>query len=375
MTSFNDLRDRLNEVSEFDCCITTENLGDSVTSIALALINNIDVHFYGETKVVKNRVQISDQSSLFERLMDSKSKLFFQTSGTTGTPKSVVKDFDHIIRGVRISPELLNSSWGFCYSTRHISGLYIILQAILTNSKLIDLRNLSSKDLGKQIEEARITNISAPATFYKLNFPLETPISSVLKVTNGGEPLDEVVIRNIKKTFPNASIRNVYASTEFGSLLISKSNQFKIPDRLLGKVKIEDETIWVHKSLLSKFKGSNEEWYNTKDKVKMITETSFEIIGRSSEDVKVLGHLVSLRKVEKKIGSLPGISLVKVTALPHNVFGNLLSCEVVLKKPESISKPEIKFFIKNELRDYERPLKLQIVEKINITTSGKIQRY
>ncbi len=51
----------------------------------------------------------------------------------------------------------------------------------------------------------------------------------------GGEKYDEALENRLSEIFPNAKIRNVYASTEAGSIFSAKGDVFHISPRLMGK--------------------------------------------------------------------------------------------------------------------------------------------
>jgi len=255
------------------------------------------------------------------------------------------------------------------------SKIYLmILQAIMSDSALVDLRNLSKGEVEDRIRLFKVSHISAPSTFYRMNFPVKEKIDSMISLSNGGEPLNEDVIRNLSVSFPKAKIRNIYASTEFGSLLVAKGDAFKIPDRLLEFVMIKDNVIYVHGSLVSPSAKLEDGWYITNDRIEWIDDVSFRIVGRVTEDVKVLGHLVSLRTVEAAVNDIPQVKIAKVSSKEHKLFGNLLIAEIVFQENAELTKKEVKSILKTKLKDYEVPSKIKFIEQINLTDSGKLGR-
>ena len=65
--------------------------------------------------------------------------------------------------------------------------------------------------------------------------------------------------------FPNAKLTNIYASTEVGSLFASKGEYFKIPDKFLKYIKIENKELLVHKKITAHTLPNNEKWFRTGD--------------------------------------------------------------------------------------------------------------
>jgi acyl-coenzyme A synthetase/AMP-(fatty) acid ligase len=138
-------------------------------------------------------------------------------------------------------------------------------------------------------------------------------------------------------------------------------------------VKIEDDILFVHKRLVSTSEILNGDWYSTKDSIEWVTDTTFKIKGRISEDIKVMGHLVSLRKIESLINGYDGVKMCKLIPKVHNVFGNLLICQLLLED-QNLDLKQLKQSLKSQLRKYEMPSKFIIVDNIEMTASGKIKR-
>ena len=365
---------KANGINSFDTSIDTEDLEDSIVQLVCGLINDTPLYFFEQEAVSKSQdIKLLDSNHLKKLVLNSKSTFHFKTSGTTGTPKLVIQTLKTLANGLIDKTNLQQLTWGFSYSTRHISGILLMLQALTTNSNLVDLRNLNKKNLTERLNKYKVTNISAPSTFYRLNFPLSEPVLSVKKVTNGGEPLSADTLELINTSLPKAEVRNIYASTEFGSLLVSNSSIFTIPEKLKSLVKIEDDILFVHKRLVSTSEILNGDWYSTKDSIEWVTDTTFKIKGRISEDIKVMGHLVSLRKIESLINGYDGVKMCKLIPKVHNVFGNLLICQLLLED-QNLELKQLKQSLKSQLRNYEMPSKFIIVDNIEMTASGKIKR-
>lgn len=355
-------------------CIVDEDLLGAGTQILACLLASRDVYFYDVDEPVVEVEVPSEPSVVIKRLRSSSSTFHFKTSGTTGIPKLVRQPVQTLLKGVRRSEELDRAVWGYCYSTRHISGVLLLLQAWLTDTPVVDLRSIGKDVLVDCMRTHDVTHISAPATFYRLACPLSSPVHSVVKVSNGGEPLDANFVDRVQVSFPNAEIRNVYASTEFGSLLVAKGHTFRIPDRLKDVVRVEGNTIRVHRDRMASSVVFEGEWYDTADQVEWVDDDRFTIKGRVSEQVKVLGHLISLRKVEAAINDIEGVQISRLQASKHAVFGTLLSAEVVLEDGVSMTKKEIKTSLSQVLRDYEVPARIKLVDAIETTYTGKLAR-
>jgi acyl-coenzyme A synthetase/AMP-(fatty) acid ligase len=370
------LIERIIKIRHFRNIVNSENVFDSYLSYVLSILNSVDVYTYESEQIqlFENKFfQINDSKDIRAVFLVSSSVVYFKTSGTTGVPKEIAHDVNTLFKRVRLNEKQLNQVWGYCYSTMHISGFFLFAQAFLSNSSLVDLRNLSKTDLTDTIKKNKIGRISAPTTFYKLNLPLAYKCDSVLSITNGGEPLDEHSVKRIKVSFPSAEVKNIYAATEFGSILVSNSEFFSIPIALENRIKILDNIICVHRSLVSKSVTFEGEWYKTFDKVEWLNDKQFKIVGRESDFVNVMGHLVSLMKVENVFLGIEGVRACQVITKPHSVFGELIFCNLVLEN-KLISKVQLIEIAQLHLRNYELPSKINLVDKIDTTLSGKIKR-
>ena len=67
----------------------------------------------------------------------------------------------------------------------------------------------------------------------------------------GGERSDAALIVKLRDAFPSSRVRNLYASTEVGTLLISEGEAFAIPAELSDRVIVRGDRLWVHRSLVA----------------------------------------------------------------------------------------------------------------------------
>mgnify|MGYP000985105127 CR=1 FL=1 len=166
------------------------------------------------------------------------------TSGTTGIPKSVTHTFKSLTRAVRISSRHTDDVWGFAYNPTHIAGLQVFYQALLNGNTLINLFPAVRHTVLDLIQSFQITNISATPTFYRLLFPLSGIYPSVKRLTSGGEKFDGALSEKLLDFFPNAKLRNIYASTEAGTMLEGVGDIFVLNDENCYRI-VENE-LYVH---------------------------------------------------------------------------------------------------------------------------------
>lgn len=298
------------------------------------------------------------------------------TSGTTGKPKKVTHSYESITRFVRSGDNYSNNIWGFAYSPTHMAGLQVFFQAILNGNTIVRLFGLSQSDIFKQIEKYDVTNISATPTFYRLLLPATGVYRSVQRLTSGGEKFDSNVTKQLSEAFPNAKVSNIYASTELGTLFASSSNVFTIRSSDSHLIRIINNELYVHRSMMGKSDiTSGEQWYNTGDLVEIVTPEplSFKIISRSSSMINVGGYKVNPIEVEDTIREYNGVSEVRVFAKNNPLLGNIIIAEVCLNNSE-ITELEIRKFLQGKLQEYKIPRVIKFVNEISVTRTGKIDR-
>ncbi len=320
---------------------------------------------------------INNKAELIEKIKKStvKWKIQLFTSGTTGLPKKAIHSFASITRLVKYTDKSHEIVWGFAYNPTHMAGLQVFFQALLNGNTIIRLFGLSPKEIFSNIEEFGITHISATPTFFRMLLPCNCYFPKVKKITTGGEKFNSVVSKDLKNIFFNASITNIYASTEAGSILVSNNDIFTIKDDFKQFIKIIDNELLIHFSMMGVSETSNDEWYFTGDLVDIISDNplSFKFTSRKNEMINVGGYKVNPNEIEEYILLIPGIKLARVFAKSNSVLGNIICCDVVKIVPE-ISEIEIREFLKSKIQPFKIPRIISFVESIQITRTGKTKR-
>ena len=343
----------------------------------ISLTGSVDVTCHEKSIEKKNFLNIKNKNDLLQKLqppLEAWSITMF-TSGTTGLPKKVSHSFQSITRFVRVSEKNISNIWGFAYNPTHIAGTQVFFQALLNGNAIVRLFGLSKNEVYREIEDFGITNISATPTFYRLMMPTDKAYPSVVRITSGGEKFDEKATRQLTKIFPNAKITNVYASTEAGTLFASDGDIFSIKPEMAAMVKIENDELLVHNSLMGISEINHGEWYNTGDLIKIISNDplKFIFVSRKNEMINVGGYKVNPHEVEETIRSMPGIKDVCVFAKRNSVLGNIICCDIV-KTDENLNEPTIRAYLQERLQEFKIPRMLKFVNELSMTRTGKIKR-
>jgi len=292
-----------------------------------------------------------------------------KTSGTTGESKKITQKLSNLIRHVKKTD--VDLVWGFCYSPIHIAGIQVLLQIILNKNTLVYLFEKDFTEIENEIYTKKVTNISCTPTFMKMLLPKLKRDYELSKVTFGGERLNDYLVDKLVEVVPGVKVRNVYASTEAGSILASKGEYFRIPEHLLDSVKIENNEICIHKSLLGLY-DLKSEWFKTGDFIEYVNDVEFKIVARDSEIIKTAGYRVSLSKVENILQKEDNIEDCVVYTRNNSIIGKIICVDIVTETDIKGIKNIIKKI--TSLENYEKPQVINIVQSLKLTQTGKVSR-
>ena len=351
------------------------------------------------------------------------------TSGSTGLPSKVAHTLDTLGRAVRVGDRHAADVWALAYPATHVGGVQVALQAIRNRNTLVDVSSLRGADAAEAISRHGVTHISATPTYYRLLASAKLVMPLVRAVALGGEPADRSLLDALHVAFPNARLRNIYASTEAGTVLESENDLFAVPTALVNRVRLEDGRLMLHRSLLGVFgevakppdtrkfrlEGVAKEkvpfannpspstaavdsdaWYDTGDVAEVVSShpLRFRIVGRQKEWVNIGGDKVNPQEVEDVFRQHPLVLDAVVYGRKNSVLGSLLEAEVVLAAERTAAQPaavnadlllvncpggapieaQLRAWLVGRLQAYKVPRIIRFVAKLNSTSSGKALR-
>lgn len=301
------------------------------------------------------------------------------TSGTTGRPKKVTQSIENLTRGVREGDVYKENIWAFAYNPTHFAGMQVFFQAFYNCNLIIYVFSKNFPEIFENLVAFKITHLSCTPTFLKILLSyIKSDIKTVRSVTLGGERFDVSLENMINDKFPNALIRNVYASTEAGSLLVSDGEFFEIPKKYKELIKIESSELLINKSLMgaSEIFKCTDQWYHTGDLVELYRNGKFKFKSRKSEMINVGGYKVNPTEIENVIKSVEGVRDVVVFGRKNSVLGEIVVANVVKWDDynEIFLKESIRDRIVLNLQEYKIPSLINIVERFELTRTAKIKR-
>lgn len=389
--SYEEILQHINSENTYIDCYIYPNLKSFFLNWIFALVNENNIALMdsdiSEKEIKANKLHInqlikienpkkfSSVEELINSIRYSQSEITLFTSGTTGFTRKFTHPLKNLIRKINVSDERKHDVWGFAFNPTHVAGVQVFFQAILNQNLLINVF-LAPKDfIIDSIKQYRITNLSSTPTFYRLLLPLEESFNSVKKITIGGEKSDAHLISEIEKAFPNARINNVYGSTETGPLFSSQNDEFFVQEKHIGRIKVVDDELYIHKDLFGKTTQLNliDDFYPTGDLIEWIDDEQrrFRFTSRKNELINVGGYKVNPYEVEDELNQHSKIRNVRVYGKANAVLGNIICCEIELHPDTELKEEEVRFFLNGKIQNFKIPRKITFVEKIELTRTGK----
>ncbi|WP_158967735.1 class I adenylate-forming enzyme family protein [Paraglaciecola sp. L3A3] len=334
------------------------------------------------TSAQQNNVDIESQQTLW----------YIATSGTTGEPKWFAHTFNSLTAQTKHSTNLQTLCWALMYQCFRFAGLQVVLQALLSGADLVDVTAYEPLSQLALMQKNKVTAVSAtPSLWRQLLMTKQLSQLSLSHITLGGEIVDQSLLEQLTRLFPQARIRHIYASTEAGVGFVVSDGKAGFPLSWLNNsdlsvaLKISDEQHLLVKpkeqsSTLSTIKVDEQGFMDTQDRVEVINDRVL-FLGRATGTINVGGNKVHPEKVEQVLLSCEGISQARVYAKKSPLMGELVVADIVLfdnsdmARLDAVSiKRQVINDCKNQLQRFEIPTKITVVEIIDHNLSGKLNR-
>ena len=118
-------------------------------------------------------------------------------------------------------------------------------------------------------------------------------------------------------------------------------------------------------------------WYMTGDRAYKDEEGYFWFVGRADDVILTSGYRIGPFEIESVLIEHPAVKESAVVASPDEVRGEVVKAFVVLTqnyKPSDALAEELQKFVKGRTAPYKYPRKIEFVDDLPKTISGKIKR-
>lgn len=303
----------------------------------------------------------------------------FFTSGSTGFPTGAFKSHENIETDMAaLVREFGNFHIENVVATVPFIHIYGFLAALLLPLKLdVDLlfkEHFLPHDL---LECAKPHHLIVTTPLYiksllRLNEPKD--LSETIFISSTG-PLPSEIAKEFTDTF-NTTLIQLFGSTECGSIAFKKQDDtFWTPFHGVNVSLNPEGLLHVSSPFISKTLWQ-EGFTQTGGEIQSfdyatIEQGRFQLIGRSSNIVKIAGKRYSTSQIEEILEAMDGVEKALVHVKHNNAQLKDETVLIFLETSRNIGTKEVKSAIKQAFGKINLPLELKIVDKISTTLMGK----
>ena len=341
------------------------------------------------------------------------------TSGTTGNPKGVLIEYKNVVR------LLFNDAFQFDFSEKDVwtmfhnfnfdFSVWEMYGALLYGGKLIVVSSEIAKDtvsFSDLIIENGVTVLNqTPSAFYNLSEVFRTnPIDNnhhLRYAIFGGEALQPSKLSWWHEHYPQTKLVNMYGITEttvhvtykeIGSkeiengisligrpiptlscyildeqqklCAINQEGEMYIGGLGVARGYLNREELTKEKFIENPYK-SGERLYRTGDLGRWREDGNLEYLGRIDDQVKIRGYRIELGEIEQALTSHTAVGQGVVIAISIHSTSDK---ELIAYTTGEATAEELKAYLKEKLPSYMVPSYYVKLEKIPLTSNGKVDR-
>lgn len=336
------------------------------------------------------------------------------TSGSTGAPKGVTLSHRNVVaaassilryldlRDADTVLDLLPLSSDY--------GLYNVLMPLARGARVVlDRPFLQPHQLVAPLAAEGVTGLPLTPSIVAIlrrfrRLALDRP-ERVRWITSTGQPLSPAQSRWLQATFPAARIYSMYGLTECKRVsylppeeLARRPTSVGIPIPGTAAHLIDDRGAEVRRPgavgelvvrgphvmqgywnrpeatarIVEEGPTENDRLLRTGDLFTTDEEGYLYFVGRRDELVKSGGYLVSPHRVEAVVQELDGVAEAAAVAVAHEILGQALRLEVVLREGSELTPQTIREHCECELEPYLVPRDVRIRPELPRTPAGKV---
>jgi acyl-CoA synthetase (AMP-forming)/AMP-acid ligase II len=340
------------------------------------------------------------------------------TSGTTGAPKAAVLRHQHIVSYILSTVEFMgadeDSAQLVCVPPYHIAGIASLASSIYSGRRIVQLPAFTAEAWLETAAREKITNaMVVPTMLSRIIEALEGQGSADLPhlaaVSYGGGKMPQAVIERAMELFPDTSFTNAYGLTETSSTIsilgpddhraAIESDDPAVRRRIASvgqpiptiEVEIRNEDgkvvgpgehgeIFVRGEQVSGEylgKGSqllDDGFFPTKDGGYLDSEGYLFLEGRIDDIIVRGGENMSPGEIEDVLLDHEAVADVAVIGIPDEQWGEAVVAAVVRKAGAKVSEGALQQWVKDRLRSSRTPERINFVDELPYTETGKLLR-
>ena len=332
------------------------------------------------------------------------------TSGTTGHPKGAMQSHRAVITNSAMTSQIQMRGSNDCVVSAlpcpHVYANVIMMSMMMFGSKLV-LHRAFNVDLAFADIAAHKATIfdGVPAMYmFMLNSPAikNANFSSLTRCYVGGQTMPVATMEAVEVAF-KVPLIELWGMTEIAGLgsthpLYGNNKHGSIGCALpyceLRIADPEDATktmplgevgeLMVRGPIVMMGYFNDEEkthetlepdgWLHTGDLGTMDPDGCVFIVDRKKDMILTAGYNVYPAEIERVLAAHPAVALAAVGKLPDEIKGEIAKAYIVLKTDATCTEDEIITYCHQSLAAYKCPRKVQFVDDVPKTSTGKIMR-
>ncbi len=338
----------------------------------------VQIHFDGDRPVVARRHDPDAAAHpLLARLrQDGHAGLVLFSSGSTGTSKAILLDFDLLLDKMEKRPKAHRTLVFLLFG--HIGGVNTVMRTLGSGGTLVMMDNRQPAEVCAAIERHRVDLLPTTPTFLTLLLMSGSyrhhDLESLRLITYGTEPMPESTLHALREALPDVVLKQTYGMSELGILPTRSKSSESLYMQVGGngfETRVVDDVLWIRADtamlgyLNAPSPFSEDGWFNTGDVVE-VDGDYLRILGRASELINVGGEKVYPAEVESVLLEVPGVSDAVVFAGDSPVTGKVVCARVMVAEPED--ETELRRRIKRHCRARLAPFKVPVTIEISNST-------
>ncbi len=375
----------------------------------------------GEKQGWHDYIKERDKADAYEgeRASSEEPALIYFTSGTTGPPKMVL----HTIASYPFAHKITGTYWldlrpGDIYWNLSDTGWAKAAWSSLfgpwhTGAVVFSFYKTGKFDPSLTIEMMQrypITTFCGPPTAYRMmvkEIPAQRfAFQSLRHFVAAGEPLNKEIIE-VWKERTGRYIYDGYGQTETVNVLanfrclpvkpgsmgvpvpgfivdVVDDNGNPVSSGIEGNIAIKirpERPVGIFREYLGNPEATEKtirgKWYITGDRAYKDDDGYFWFVGRADDIIITSGYRIGPFEIESVLIEHPAIEESAVVASPDEMRGEVVKAFIVLTKdhrPSEALVKELQEFVKKQTAPYKYPRKIEFVDELPKTISGKIKR-
>lgn len=352
-------------------------------------------------------MRAADNAVIPPVINDHDPALIMYTSGTTGKPKGILLNYQHLAGSPAAMKHFVDLTERdiklVAIPFSHIGGFIYIQNCLVFGITLVLMERFSPLEFLGNIQKYKVTCFHIVPPMYTAMLMVKQiekfDLSSLRWVVVFGAPSSPEILERFHQYCPNAQLLNGWGMTEtcppntvtpLGSTNIASVGkpaphcEIQVMDEqgqslaagLVGEIVIRGWVIMpeYYKDPQATADVKRDGWLYTGDLGRFDTEGFLYIVGRKKEVIKVGGQLVYAPEVEAALCKNPAVAEAAVIGVADELRGETVKAFVVLRAGVDLSAQDLRYFAREHLAHFKVPQAIEIRESLPKNRTGKIDK-